>query len=398
MGISEHNERGNNQIVDEVLEVRKKLQHWFSLLFAISVQTLQWREEPDVLRPMHESEMAKADRRPCWSPISADEECQRIYIHAFTSRRERLLLGQAFDKITGVIQWIEHEVSRLHLFGRVYMHSSILSRVSEELSSGALAFCEAHTIAFVPFPFLFAQVLSYALYTFSLLCPFIVQASLQEQTEGLEQTPTSWPALIVMNTLLVTGFSCLNEIATELEDPFREKTNNFPLRILQRRLDWSMESATGMTVPKDFDVASFSSEVVEDIHEAETTAMKNALYQDRRQPTASMPGLAVANACEELRLSLAECVGNLENDDRELLRITEQMELDLCRLAYEALLRESVTNCPGAGVAPVAQPSPDFASEVAWDPGQLHQILEESASLNRKMSPLLIQDVCFQRG
>merc|ERR1712194_463089 len=371
MGISEHNERGNNQIVDEVLEVRKKLQHWFSLLFAISVQTLHWREEPDVLRPMHESEMAKADRRPCWSPISADEECQRIYIHAFTSRRERLLLGQAFDKIT---------------------------RVYEELSSGALAFCEAHTIAFVPFPFLFAQVLSYALYTFSLLCPFIVQASLQEQTEGLEQTPTSWPALIVMNTLLVTGFSCLNEIATELEDPFREKTNNFPLRILQRRLDWSMESATGMTVPKDFDVASFSSDVVEDIHEAETTAMKNALSQDRRQPTASMPGLAVANACEELRLSLAECVGNLENDDRELLRITEQMELDLCRLAYEALLRESVTNCPGAGVAPVAQPSPDFASEVAWDPGQLHQILEESASLNRKMSPLLIQDVCFQRG
>jgi predicted membrane chloride channel (bestrophin family) len=457
--LEEHRMRGNDEIVEEVLAARQRLLHWFSLLFAVAVQTLQWREEPNLLRPMHESECAAFEQRPFWSQITENEKIDRVYIHSNPSRRERVLLANSFDKLTTIIHWIEHEVSKMHLFNHLYIHSSILTRIYEELSGGSLAYCEAHTIAFIPFPFLFAQVLSYALYSFSVLCPFIVQASLGEQAGGLRQEPFSWPALVVMNVLLVAGFAGLNEIATELEDPFTEKLNNFPLRVLQRRVDCTLENVAEIGLPKDFSIAHFGEESRDMLASNRNSAIRRALDSRRRNPPDSAVGplAALLGACEELRLAVAGCVRDIHWDSRQARREAQQLELDACEAAYRVLLERGTTpgrlasssslhagqsslrlrnigkgdGCqgggrgprPGASLRPLELPpdateelpqaqqaagsgSSDSCREAArgnelsghsqpWDKEELRRLLRESAKVNATMSPLLIQEMCF---
>jgi len=380
--------------------------------------------------------------RPFWSRITEDEKCDRIYIHSNPTRRERVLLANSFDKLTSIIHWIEHEVSRMHLFNHLYIHSSILTRIYEELSGGSLAYCEAHTIAFIPFPFLFAQVLSYALYTFSVLCPFIVQASLGEQEGGLEQGPLSWPALAIMNVLLVAGFAGLNEIATELEDPFTEKLNNFPLRVLQRRVDCTLESVADIGLPKDFSLANFGEESNAMAEASRDAAMRSALGTKSRSRSdpASGPLASVVNACEELRLAIAGCVRDIAKDSRQARQDASELELQSCQAAYRLLLAQgssppagaaaganaSGSSMPGRGASslkPLDLPPPGEEEEKRkgpgrggisggeaargeqpadgssqpWDKDELRRLLEESARVNGAMSPLLIQEVCFGR-
>lgn len=338
--ILEHQANGDIDNVAELMESKGRLLHWFSLLFAVAIQTLQWREEPDPLRPMPQNEKEKEDNRGFWAPLRDLERCDRIYILADTSRREREYIEAAFDKLTHVIYWIEHEISYLHLFKRLLIGSPILTRVFEELSNGTLAYCEAHTIAFIPFPFLFAQVLSYALYVFVLLCPFICQASLNEsEIGGLRLEPASWPSLVMMNVLLVAGFACLNELAIELEDPFREKHNNFPLRVLQRRMDLSIAGVALNYLPRDFDLDSFGEASMTFQLWCETKTCEMALACARDLKGTTEPGAArtAATSCEDLRRSVSNCVQALERDSMNLWRDMRRTELELCGLAFRIL-------------------------------------------------------------
>lgn len=422
--LEEHRARGNTEVVEEILEARARLLHWFSLLFAVAAQTLQWREEPDMLRPMHEAELEELEKNggktPFWAPIDETEKCERIYIQSTPTQRELVLLGNSFDKLTLITQWIEHEIGRMHLFNRIFIHSSILTRIFEELSHGALAYCEAHTIASIPFPFLFAQVLCYALYSFSVLCPFVVQASVGFEEGSIMREPWSWPALVVMNILLVAGFAGLNEIATELEDPFREKLNNFPLRALQQRADWSMENASQTSRPQDFVLASLGKGPVCVEAVKEDRAMKKALEFRRRKNTqsAETPLGSIMNACEELRLSLAHCVRDLERDGEQLRGSLRHLEMQTCELAYDVLLQRGMGLAAVEGLQPLSVPghardADDSAlpphigiqehngEATAGDAASLRdalaQLLDETEPVNRQMSTLLIREVCFRR-
>lgn len=337
--IVEHEAKGSHSNVEALKEAKGCLLHWFSLLFAVAIQTLQWREDPDPLRPMTKNELDEMDKRRFWHPLADRERCERIFILAHTSRREREHLEAAFDKLTHIVHWIEYEVSLLHLFKRLLISSPILTRVYEDLSGGTLAYCQAHTIAFIPFPFLFAQVLSYALWAFVFLCPFIVQASLNESEVGLKADVSSWPALVIMNVILVAGFSCLNEIATELEDPFREKNNNFPVRVLQHRVDWSIASVAFTSSPRDFDLNNFGEETVKFQKWCEDVAAENCLQLVQSGGSVSGPPMARSSmtACEDLRRSVTECVRALEVDSMELWKDMRRTELELCGLAFRVL-------------------------------------------------------------
>lgn len=343
--IAEHARMGNFDHVEELLYSRARLLHWFSLLNAVAVQTLQWREDPDPLRPMSQSEVGSMEKRRFWDPLHDRESCERIFILSQTSRPEREQLQATFDKLTHVIHWIEHEVSVLHLFKYLLISSPILTRVYEDLSGGTLAYCQAHTIAFIPFPFLFAQVLSYLLYVFIFLCPFIVQASLKESSLGLSKDFGSWPALVTMNILLVTGFSCLNEIAIELEDPFREKSNNFPVRVLQRRVDWSTADVSLLDLPRDFGADSFGEESKRFMTCCEDAAAAHALEQLPSRVNVPPVAQSTAVACEDLRRSVLNCVQALEKDGLDLWKDMRRAELELYGLAFRAFASD------GHGVA-----------------------------------------------
>lgn len=344
--ILEHKRMGNFQHIEELLESRARLLHWFSLLHAVAIQTLQWREDPDPLRPMTQSEIDDMQKPAFWDPLRDRESCARIFILSQTSRPEREQIEAAFDKLTHVVHWIEYEVSLLHLFKRLLISSPILTRVFEDLSGGTLAYCQAHTIAFIPFPFLFAQVLSYALYVFIFVCPFIIQASLKESLLGLTAEPGSWPALVTMNILLVAGFSCLNEIAIELEDPFREKSNNFPVRVIQRRIDWSCQSVTlQSSTPHDWAADSFGEDSELYQYWCEDMASTYALEELPRSTNVPVAAQSTVVACEDLQRSVLSCIRALEKDGMDLWQDMRRTELELCGLAFRAFASD------GRGVA-----------------------------------------------
>mmetsp|Transcript_11839 Transcript_11839/g.38019 ORF Transcript_11839/g.38019 Transcript_11839/m.38019 type:complete len:128 (+) Transcript_11839:32-415(+) len=92
----------------------------------------------------------------------------------------------------------------------------------------------------------------YALILFVVLCPLAVLPSLDtiDADQGLDKT---WPCLIA-NFLACSGFVALNEIAVELQDPFGEDANDYPLTQEQRNLVWAIEECFLASRPTDFSV------------------------------------------------------------------------------------------------------------------------------------------------
>merc|ERR1712194_179766 len=110
-------------------------------------------------------------------------------------------------------------------------------------------------IATVPFPFPFAQVLSFALYAFYVLCPFIVLEVMDEPGEtSLEQI--SIPLL--MNFLTCAGYAAVNEIAIELEEPFGFDANDYPVHCQQTMIVRAMEDTYFGRPPGDFTIGHFT--------------------------------------------------------------------------------------------------------------------------------------------
>jgi len=294
---------------------------------------------------------------------------------------ERDALEDAFDKLTHVMQWITMEVSNLHLFGLVLIPSPILSRVYEDLSSGALAYCEAHTIAFIPFPFLFAQVLTYLLSIFYVLCPLIVQASLSIGGEELQHSPWSWPVIMVMNWLLVIGYTTLNEIAIVLEAPFAESVNNFPIRAWQHRVDRSIEHVAEVGTPTDFSIAGFGLESEMYLRAVEEEAWRNAL--DVRQPTGpeSEAVTSPTAAAEEFRYTIARSVRSLLADQSRLQESVQHLETQALELGCDILTSQLQTQ---AGY------DADSHCEALQ---QLEPALKEGAVSSRRLSVLLMKSL-----
>jgi predicted membrane chloride channel (bestrophin family) len=103
--------------------------------------------------------------------------------------------------------------------GGLNMPPPIVSRIYQELSNGALGFHQAQKIAFVPFPFPYAQLLAIMKAYFVLTVPLAVSCFTDE----------AWFA-VVMSACSCLLFVSLNEVAIELEDPFGNDANDLPLR------------------------------------------------------------------------------------------------------------------------------------------------------------------------
>ena len=115
------------------------------------------------------------------------------------------------DRAYLVLAWIQALIIRRYedLDG-IRVGPPILSRVHQTLTNGMLGFNMADKIAKTPFPMPYAQMLSVCLVVFNLTMPIMVAGHINNL----------WLAILV-NFISTVAYQGLNEVARELEDPFK---------------------------------------------------------------------------------------------------------------------------------------------------------------------------------
>eukprot|EP00443_Scrippsiella_acuminata_P043297 CAMPEP_0115194898 /NCGR_PEP_ID=MMETSP0270-20121206/14305_1 /TAXON_ID=71861 /ORGANISM="Scrippsiella trochoidea, Strain CCMP3099" /LENGTH=604 /DNA_ID=CAMNT_0002608209 /DNA_START=145 /DNA_END=1959 /DNA_ORIENTATION=- len=353
-------EQGAVEIVCELAESKARLVHWFSVLTAIVVQKLTGvegfqegvsvRDHPDdrvgekeTDRPMptvpvcyasEQSDIAKnayanskgksatmsfrrkgkratmqettMQLRP---PFTCCEELRKTAVEELGSDalvlggltpEELKALGESNDEVLCVLRWLLLEISGHAIAGRLLIAPPILSRVYQELSNGMLHYFMAMKIVLVPFPFPFAQFLQYALILFIVFCPFAVLPSLEEPWQGLEKT---WPALL-MNFLACAGFVALNEIAVELEEPFGDDGNDYPLHQEQWNIVWAIEDCYFCDTPRGFNVSDLGQDALRYVRSCTAAAEADAAAAEQARSVAKVEAAAAAStaSCDSSRV------------------------------------------------------------------------------------------------
>lgn len=344
--IAEYEKIGDAKSAQELLCSKARLLHWFSLMSALAVQRLKHADaEEDCSKYLKMREpinriLNPGDMKDCTDSLMNDATAaydHGVQVIGRISELEGEQIGKAHDVVLVVIKWILLEISGHSISGRLLIAPPILSRVYQELSMGMLAFFMAMKISMVPFPFPFAQFLQYALCAFLLFCPLAILVSIQNVT-GFDSTLL----LIPMNFLACAGFVALNEIAVELEDPFGEDDNDYPVHRQQWNLVWALEDCYFTVTPRDFKIESFGDEVVRMQQDAQRLAAEAHMKSAASSADAAKGVSPLGPRFEELGEAIRESVGSLCS--RGQARHGELGGLD-CRL------REALQGLQGEGAA-----------------------------------------------
>mmetsp|Transcript_32582 Transcript_32582/g.74457 ORF Transcript_32582/g.74457 Transcript_32582/m.74457 type:complete len:676 (+) Transcript_32582:96-2123(+) len=177
--------------------------------------------------------------------LRADDMRCRV-VGSLTSREEQILYATS-DEVGTVLKWILYEIADLSASKKLVLAPATVARIFQELSNGMLGFFQAKTISDVPFPFPFAQFLQYALIGFYLFVPFVT-------LDSVSPNYSKWLSL-PMNFFACAGFTALNEIAIEIEDPFGEDPNDYPFHVNQWTFVNALEDAFLAEAPYDFDAS-----------------------------------------------------------------------------------------------------------------------------------------------
>lgn len=270
-----HKEQGHglkSSVVKDLISFQNKMLHWFSMMDALAVNALQAEQlgideevffhrvkeirppEFDVFGKVHHnphtdedededdpdregapkpSVAARSTKRQLKSRFMGsisvetddysslnepDHGLSKITIIGHISDHEGQCLRKASNKVNLITGWILEAISVYSLKGAILTEPPILSRIYQELSNGNLGHQQAMKVAIVPFPFPFAQILTWLLVMFLFFAPIIVFV----YTGGELLTC----GLIFVTTL---GFQVIHEIAMELENPFGKSANDLPL-------------------------------------------------------------------------------------------------------------------------------------------------------------------------
>jgi len=181
-------------------------------------------------------------------------------VFGMITEEEKRQLYNAHDVVLTIVKWILAELSNLHISKTIIHEGPFLGRVFQEISNGMLHFFMAMKISMVPFPFPFAQFLQYALFAFLLFLPFV---TLDDINKGKTELPPMKKLLLTLlvNFVSSAGFMALNEIAIELEDPFGDDANDYPVHIQQWNLSWAIEDGYFQDLPSDFDLEDLVGEI-----------------------------------------------------------------------------------------------------------------------------------------
>lgn len=168
---------------------------------------------------------------------------------------ESIALSRSSDMALTVTKWILWEMSHQSIARRLTIPPPILSRIYQEMSNGMLGCAMATKITDVPFPFPFAQVLQWALYAFMFVCPLVVAHDVdKDDTDG--GIRLHWMSLVI-NFFACVGYGALNMISVELEEPFGEDPNDYPVHIQQWSIVQSLIDAYFQGLPRDFGMQFF---------------------------------------------------------------------------------------------------------------------------------------------
>mmetsp|Transcript_64629 Transcript_64629/g.140717 ORF Transcript_64629/g.140717 Transcript_64629/m.140717 type:complete len:454 (-) Transcript_64629:37-1398(-) len=154
----------------------------------------------------------------------------RLFDHM--SQEERDFLSHASDKVSIAMAWINFDLADIS--GDVDLEPPIQCRVFQELSIGMLSFQWALSIADVPFPFPYAQIVSIMLFAFAVLIPVYTSYL----TASIYLSP-------VMSFLIFHGIWGINEIAKELENPFGGDPNDICLADFHADFVGNLREITG---------------------------------------------------------------------------------------------------------------------------------------------------------
>jgi len=135
-------------------------------------------------------------------------------------------LYQSPDRIEVLVQWIQSTMVQNHRSGILEVAPPILSRVFQEISNGVGSVYQAYNIAQVPFPFPYAQMVSFLLTVHLLATPLICSVAVSTTL-----------ASIFISFIGAMGLWSLNFISAEIEMPFGDDPNDLPVLLLQNEFN-----------------------------------------------------------------------------------------------------------------------------------------------------------------
>mmetsp|Transcript_90653 Transcript_90653/g.210861 ORF Transcript_90653/g.210861 Transcript_90653/m.210861 type:complete len:498 (-) Transcript_90653:116-1609(-) len=277
---------------DELISWREKMAHWFSLMatFAVAAlrgdeNTIEFHEDPTISQAARLSSsiggLKSLNTAAAWklepgkashpvSPLGASSVVtdflfqtvsilgrsdntswprddayigdpslrSRLEYLGACSSNERKTLSEVHDKVLVVSGWICESITRAVLRNRPHaplgpvlkVPPPIVSRVYQELSNGMQAYHHALMVVIVPFPFPFAQMLTYLLLGFTILAPFMVL----QFTRSVIFSP-------ILTFLGVFGYYGTDMIAKEIENPFGDDVNDLPLLSMHKDFNTSLK-------------------------------------------------------------------------------------------------------------------------------------------------------------
>ena len=141
---------------------------------------------------------------------------------ASTHSRDRPFLVQSWI-VSLMVERVEQ--------GGLPVGAPLLARTYQLLSDGHDQLSHAAKVAQTPFPFPWVQIISLLLHVFNLLSPLFVAAMINRLTEsGI----TSLVVVSAMTFFVTLGYSSLNQVARELEEPYGHGPNHLPLVMLHQ--------------------------------------------------------------------------------------------------------------------------------------------------------------------
>lgn len=270
-----HKRNGREEMVPILMQLQADLLHWFSLLHAVAINSLQItqldfdedfffsRQSIIALPDIDPSNMKNADSAAVENlhttlaqhkgsikrssvgsgAMAKEQEATASMLHPLTvlgeiQYEEKICLSKCEDKVDLVHAWIIQAVSNAALNQHILTASPIISRVYQELSNGMLGYNQAYKIALVQFPFAFAQMLTIFLLAFVLCCPIAVFVF----TGGEFLTPA-------LTLFTVLGFWGIHEIAVEVENPYGAGANHLPMVPVHDSVCEALFEATMATKP-----------------------------------------------------------------------------------------------------------------------------------------------------
>lgn len=126
------------------------------------------------------------------------------------------------ERVNIVKGWLYTLLAKRRQAGGLAMDAPVLANVWARISEGYLCFEQCRMLVETPFPFPWAQLLTFILVLYMITLPFMVAVCMTRQ----------WLACIVTFISTITHWA-MNEVARDLEDPFVYDPNDLPSARLQ---------------------------------------------------------------------------------------------------------------------------------------------------------------------